>query len=110
MDIENVTTHLFLCHGKSCTKNGADEVTRSVRETIYEYDLTDKIHTTKTMCNGQCSSGPIVISYPQGVWYQKMNTTMGKELIRSIKRAQPFKEKCLYTLENGRFRKLSRED
>lgn len=86
MDVENITTHLFLCHGKSCTKNGADEVTQAIRVTINECKLTDTIHTTKTLCNGQCSSGPIVISYPQGNWYGKMTSDVGKELICSIQK------------------------
>ena len=105
MDVENITTHLFLCHGKSCTKNGADEVTKAIRTTIDVCDLKNKVHTTKTLCNGQCNSGPIVISYPHGNWYGKMTPDVGKDLICSVQHNQRFTKKCLYTLENGQFRK-----
>jgi (2Fe-2S) ferredoxin len=39
---------------------------------IADCGLADEVHTTKTLCNGRCKDGPIVISQPDGIWFKKM--------------------------------------
>lgn len=48
-------------------------------------ELQKEIHTTKTLCNGQCKHGPIAILYPQGTWYKELDKTKSKELIHKLK-------------------------
>src|SRR5512141_2058127 len=74
-DLTKVRTHLFLCNGGSCKLLGDEESTAAVRAAIEDFGLTDEIHTTKTLCNGRCKDGPIIISQPDGIWFKMM----GKE-------------------------------
>jgi hypothetical protein len=32
MNLDGVSKHLLICNGKTCTKNGAEEVTETIRE------------------------------------------------------------------------------
>ncbi|WP_052737752.1 ferredoxin [Bacillus sp. SA1-12] len=71
--------------GKTCTKNGAEEVTDTIRGELKNLELLNEIHTTKTLCNGQCKHGPIVVLYPQGTWYKEMNKEKSEELVQQLK-------------------------
>ncbi|OHX44749.1 (2Fe-2S) ferredoxin domain-containing protein [Cytobacillus oceanisediminis] len=85
MNLDGVSKHLLICNGKTCMKNGAEEVTETVRGELKNLALQQEIHTTKTLCNGQCKHGPIVVLYPDGAWYKEMNKIKSEELIRQLK-------------------------
>ncbi|MDQ0879288.1 ferredoxin [Peribacillus sp. V2I11] len=85
MNLDGISKHLLICNGKTCTKNGAEGVTETIRGELKNLELQKEIHTTKTLCNGQCKHGPIVVLYPQGTWYKEMNKTKSEELIRQLK-------------------------
>ncbi|WP_191567583.1 (2Fe-2S) ferredoxin domain-containing protein [Metabacillus idriensis] len=85
MSLDGISKHLLICNGKTCTKNGAEEVTETIRGELKNLELQKEIHTTKTLCNGQCKHGPIAVLYPQGTWYKEMNKTKSEELIRQLK-------------------------
>jgi (2Fe-2S) ferredoxin len=75
MAIKNITlikTHLFLCNGGTCKLKGAEESTEIIRQEIINHGLSDEVHTTKTLCNGRCKDGPVVISQPQGIWFREV--------------------------------------
>lgn len=80
-DLTKVKRHVLLCEGESCKKRGACDVTIALREEIARQGLDDVIHTTKTRCNGRCQEGPIVIVYPEGVWYQDISTETAVEIV-----------------------------
>jgi (2Fe-2S) ferredoxin len=85
MNLDGFSKHLFICNGKTCTKNGAEEITEVIRGELKNSELQKEIHTTKTLCNGQCKHGPIVVLYPKGIWYKEMNKAKSEELIRQLK-------------------------
>ncbi|WP_257345734.1 (2Fe-2S) ferredoxin domain-containing protein [Pseudalkalibacillus decolorationis] len=100
MELNGVNQHVMLCNGKSCTKNGADEVTEAIRNEIKSLGLAQKIHTTKTLCNGQCKRGPTVIAYPEGVWYKHMTADSGRQLVQRLQKEEQLDEHISYT-HNG---------
>jgi (2Fe-2S) ferredoxin len=71
-DLTRIEKHLFLCNGASCKLLGAEESTEAIREAINSCNLSEQVHTTKTLCNGRCKDGPVVILQPQGIWFKKM--------------------------------------
>jgi (2Fe-2S) ferredoxin len=72
-DLTKITKHLFLCNGASCKLLGAEDSTIAIRTAINEQGISEQIHTTKTLCNGRCKDGPIVISQPDGIWFKKIS-------------------------------------
>ncbi|MFC3882169.1 ferredoxin [Bacillus songklensis] len=78
----NFSKHILLCNGKSCIRNGADEVTKAIRDEIHRQQASRDIHTTKTLCNGRCEEGPIIIVYPDDGWYGEMTGEEGRNMIK----------------------------
>lgn len=84
MELDGVRTHLLLCNGKSCTRAGAEDVTKAIRNEIKEQGLQKEVHTTKTLCNGRCMDSCTVVEYPRGNWYKKMTPELGRKLVREL--------------------------
>lgn len=103
MELSGVSKHVLLCNGGSCTKKGAEEVTNTVRQEIKDQGLLNKIHTTKTLCNGRCKEGPTVVVYPDGDWYKEMTSEKGKQLIDKIKSDQRIDDALAYTYDGKSF-------
>jgi (2Fe-2S) ferredoxin len=96
-DLTKCKRHLFLCNGSSCAENGAAEVTQPLRDEIRALGLHDQIHTTKTMCNGRCDDGPIVIVQPDGIWYKHVGKKAAKQIVyQHLKNDRPLSEMVLY--------------
>lgn len=102
--MQEVQRHILICNGKSCCKNGGEEVAEAIRDQIKKSGYTTKfIHTTKTLCNGQCKNGAITILYPDGIWYKEMDEESGRKLIEEIKEELPLEQKILLYYEEQHF-------
>lgn len=96
-DLIPVQKHLFLCNGGTCKLNGAEEATAVIRQAFCDAGLTDQTHTTKTLCNGRCKDGPIVIGMPEGIWYKQITPENAPRLVRAyIDTCQVPEELVLY--------------
>lgn len=69
--------HIFVCtssrmtgqqKGYCHTKQGVDIVAKFMEE-IEERELGEEIFVSNTGCFGICEKGPIVVVYPDNVWY-----------------------------------------
>jgi (2Fe-2S) ferredoxin len=80
-DLTLIKTHLFFCNGESCKKRGAAESTAAVRASIEAIGLTETVHTTKTLCNGRCKDGPVVIAMPKGYWFKKITADKAGQFV-----------------------------
>ncbi len=100
MAIKNLTKvkkHLILCNGEPCTLNGANKMIESIRKSIKKCGLQDAIHTTRTLCNGRCDDGAIVIVYPDGIWYKNVNEAVADEIVKKhLMEGEIVKENVLY--------------
>lgn len=83
-DLTNVRLHLFLCNGGTCTQKGAAASTAAIRQTIAELGFADQVHTSKTLCNGRCNEGPVVIACPANHWYGHITAEIAPLLVRSL--------------------------
>lgn len=68
--------HIFLCHQQrppqhpkgSCMNSGAKPLWERLMTKLDAYG-DPEIGRTATGCLGFCSAGPIMVVYPEGVWY-----------------------------------------
>jgi (2Fe-2S) ferredoxin len=96
-DLVKVRHHLILCEGEPCSKRGACEITTAIRAEISRLQLDESVHTTRTRCNGRCEDGPIVIVYPEGVWYSDVSVESSAEIVgRHLAAGIPVMEKILH--------------
>ncbi|MBC7543286.1 MAG: (2Fe-2S) ferredoxin domain-containing protein [Candidatus Sericytochromatia bacterium] len=76
----DLNRQVFVCHGKSCMKRGAEDVKDTLKQVLNERDLLfgkpEKANpagcVVLTECSsvGFCESGPMVLVYPDGIWYE----------------------------------------
>ena len=80
---------IAVCGGTGCHASGCSKVAQEIRTELVSRNLTDKVDIRITGCHGFCERGPIVIVYPEGIFYQKVIPKDIKEIIVS-------------TIENGK--------
>lgn len=69
--------HIFIC--TSCRINGQQkgfcyskdsvDIIQRFMEEIEDRDLSGEVMITNTGCFGICEKGPVVVVYPQNIWY-----------------------------------------
>jgi (2Fe-2S) ferredoxin len=69
--------HVFVCHNTRpadaprpcCTADGKSELHTRLQQLVREAGLGAKVRINKSGCLDQCEHGPMVVVYPEGVWY-----------------------------------------
>ena len=74
-------SHILICGGTGCTSSGAGEVTEAFKKAITEKGLADEVLVVPTGCHGMCEMGPIVVVYPEGTFYCRVQKTDVAELV-----------------------------
>ena len=80
--MNNIRTQLLLCHGTSCMSNGAATVRESLEEALREANLEKEVEIIITGCMGICELGPIMVVYPDGVFYQQLKPEDAREIVQ----------------------------
>ncbi len=81
--------HVFVCtqakpEGVTCCPgNGAWRVLGALEKEAISQGLDDQTQFSSCGCLGLCDEGPIVIVYPEGVWYRKVRSTDAAEIVSS---------------------------
>lgn len=76
--------HVFVCvSGKTCPGQGGIEVCDTMRKEIAERGLKKQIRINKAGCFDQCGNGPMIVVYPEGVWYAHVKPEDCKEIVES---------------------------
>ncbi len=65
--------HVLVCGGTGCTSSSSPKIIAKLEEEFKAKGLTDKIQIVKTGCFGLCALGPIMIVYPEGTFYSRVN-------------------------------------
>jgi len=69
--------HVFVCHNTrpagaprpSCTADGQSDLHAQLQKLTKEAGLAGKVRINKSGCLDQCEHGPVVVVYPEAVWY-----------------------------------------
>jgi (2Fe-2S) ferredoxin len=96
-DLTKVGKIIFMCSGYTCQKRGGDGGILALRKRIEAEALQEQVHTIKTLCTGQCESGPIMFVYPDGVWYQQIDRVRAEKIISCHIMQGELLEGLLYT-------------
>ena len=82
--------HVFFCcnqrdEGEMCCNNlGATEAQTYAKDRINQLKLKGKgnIRINKSGCMGRCEEGPVIVVYPEGVWYSYVDADDVEEIIQ----------------------------
>ena len=72
---------VLVCGGTGCTSSGSKKVLKALEEALEENDIKDVL-VVRTGCFGLCSLGPIMIVYPEGVFYSQATPEGVKRIVK----------------------------
>lgn len=64
--------HVLVCGGAGCVSSGCHDIERALVDTIAARGLENEIMVIQTGCMGPCDLGPMIVVYPEGVFYRKV--------------------------------------
>ncbi|MBQ6998970.1 MAG: NADH-quinone oxidoreductase subunit NuoF [Clostridia bacterium] len=67
--MELARAHVLVCGGTGCTSSGSEKIINALEASLKEKNLENEIKVVRTGCFGLCALGPIMIVYPEGVFY-----------------------------------------
>jgi len=75
--------HVFVCTCPTCSQKDAESVLLAFRQKVKQQGLLEKVAVTRTGClsPGECKYGPLLVIYPQGVWYRFVTVNDVDEII-----------------------------
>lgn len=80
--MNNLRTHVLLCHGASCMSNGAVSFKEALQVASRKAGLEKEIEVITTGCMGICELGPVMVVYPDGVFYQRVKPEDAEEIVQ----------------------------
>ncbi len=87
---------ITVCGGTGCNATGCKGVAGMLREGLRSRELEGRVDLSVTGCHGFCECGPIVIVYPQGIFYQRVTPEDVDEIItETVEKGKPV-ERLLY--------------
>jgi NADH-quinone oxidoreductase subunit F/NAD(P)H dehydrogenase (quinone)/NADP-reducing hydrogenase subunit HndC len=63
---------LLVCAGTGCVASKSLAVKRALEAEIVKHNLGDEVLVVGTGCNGFCAAGPVMVVYPEGIFYQRL--------------------------------------
>lgn len=62
--------HVFVCtSGKECLAANSPEIFKQMKSAAKEAGIDQRVRINHSGCTGQCGHGPMVVVYPENVWY-----------------------------------------
>ncbi|MCL6559717.1 MAG: NADH-quinone oxidoreductase subunit NuoF [Firmicutes bacterium] len=73
--------HVLVCSGAACILSGCRAVKEALAEGIKKHHLEEEVLIVETGCMGPCDLGPVVVVYPEGVFYCKVKAEDAAEIV-----------------------------
>ncbi|KUK98445.1 MAG: NADH dehydrogenase (Quinone), partial [Atribacteria bacterium 34_868] len=117
--MDNYRAHILLCYGGACLSSGSDKVKVILESELEQAELHHEIDIITTGCMGTCELGPVMVIYPEGIFYQKVKPEDVPEIVqehllkgRVVKRLlykKPEKEQLVAMFNDIDFFKLQKK-
>ncbi len=74
-------SHVLVCGGTGCTSSNSQAIIDALEKEIAANDLVEEVKVVRTGCFGLCALGPIMIVYPEGCFYSRVNVEDIPEIV-----------------------------
>lgn len=81
--------HVFVCHNTrpegaprvSCTADGKSDLHAALQQQVRAAGLGRRVRINKSGCLDQCEHGPMMVVYPEAVWYGNVRPEDAAEIV-----------------------------
>ena len=105
-------SHVLVCGGTGCTSSNSQKIIETLEKEIAVRGLSDEVKVVRTGCFGLCALGPIMIVYPEGCFYSRVNVEDVPEIVEEHLLKGRIVTRLLYdeTVENNEIKSLNETD
>lgn len=94
--MEKPKHHIFVCTSSRltgenkgfCVQQKGKDIIAAFAEQVADRDLDADVMVTNTGCLGLCSMGPVVMIYPEQVWYGKVTPDDVEEIMDALEEGE----------------------
>jgi (2Fe-2S) ferredoxin len=85
----NFEHHVFVCMNErdksaarpSCGNEHAKKLRDALKDAVKDAGMKDRVRVNQSGCLDQCEHGPVVVVYPEGVWYGRVRPRDAEEIV-----------------------------
>ena len=77
-------SHVLVCGGTGCTSSGSETLISLLQEELKKNGLENEVAIVKTGCHGLCEEGPIMVVYPEAVFYSRARPEDIPEIVSKL--------------------------
>ncbi len=101
--MEPYSHHVLVCTGNFCAPDRRGrQIYSLLAELLEREDLLfgpERVKRGETPCLGVCSNGPIVVVYPEGIWYSEVTPELLERIVvEHLKQGKPVAEAIFHRL------------
>ena len=74
-------SHVLICGGTGCTSSGGAKLIDEFEAQLKANGLENEVKVVKTGCFGLCALGPVVVVYPEGAFYSRVQKEDVQEIV-----------------------------
>lgn len=89
-------TSISICGGTGCRAYRTENVADALAREIEQQGLTGQVELKVTGCHGLCERGPLVVVYPQKIFYQRVTPYDAPEIIAETAKNGRVLDRLLY--------------
>ncbi len=71
---------MLVCEHKDCVRRGGKESLKELKHALRDAGARERVLITKVDCLDQCDDGPVMVVYPEGVWYGEVDASGAREI------------------------------
>ncbi len=94
--MEKPKHHIFVCSSSRltgeikgfCAQNEGLQILESIVEEVQDRMIDSDVMVTNTGCLGLCSMGPVVMIYPEQIWYGKVTPDDVEEIMDALEEGE----------------------
>ncbi|HEX8473656.1 MAG TPA: (2Fe-2S) ferredoxin domain-containing protein [Pyrinomonadaceae bacterium] len=101
--LKKITHHVLVCVHKHCLKQGGRDAGKELKRTLKQQELDGRVLVTAVDCLDQCGDGPVMVVYPDGVWYGDVDERDARQIVEQhIAEGRVVERKVMRDLRAGR--------